>query len=414
VGPSSLADPGFGNRSLNGILVAGPDGGTIQNNLISSVGQFGIFLTNDADNWTIHRNEFRENGYEGSGRDGIDIGNLSGGTTITENYFLGNFGGGVDSWRGDGGNIIRNNTFDGNGPGGAETFAVRLFGTGSTVEYNLINNSTGAGVLVAADDQWSGGTNDPSTGNLISKNSFDGNGGPSIDLVMDVPGAGFANTNQGDGATANDGLTDPASANIAVDYPVVTGANKAGSTTTVDGTAATGVTSVEVYKATAAPGFGEGTQYLGTAAVAGGLWSLAFVDGTVTLNIGEYVSVIGIDASNNTSEFGQNFVVSGGNANPVLVNNGPLNINEGTTTILDNTLLQVTDADNTPDQIVYTLTAHPGRGALRLSGDHIDIGETFTQDDIDNNRVVYEHRRVSTSISRRSTTRRSTRYRYRR
>ena len=40
VGPSSLADPGFGSRSLNGILVAGPDGGTIQNNFISSVGQF--------------------------------------------------------------------------------------------------------------------------------------------------------------------------------------------------------------------------------------------------------------------------------------------------------------------------------------------------------------------------------------
>ena len=148
---------------------------------------------------------------------------------------------------------------------------------------------------------------------------------------------------------------------------------------------------MEVYKASAAPGFGEGTQYLGTAAVVGGLWTLDFSDAVVTLNVGEYVSVIGIDASNNTSEFGQNFVVTGGNANPVLANNGPLNVNEGTTTILDNTLLQVTDADNTPDQIVYTLTVHSSRGALRLSGDHIDIGETFTQDDIDNNRVVYEH-----------------------
>ena len=60
-------------------------------------------------------------------------------------------------------------------------------------------------------------------------------------------------------------------------------------------------------------------------------------------------------------------------------------------TIIDNTQLLVTDVDNTPAEIVYTLTVEGGRGELRLNGSKLDPGDTFTQDDINNNRVVYDH-----------------------
>ncbi|MGH6691639.1 MAG: right-handed parallel beta-helix repeat-containing protein, partial [Gammaproteobacteria bacterium] len=310
LGPSSLLDPGVNNRSLNGILVAGPDGGTIRNNLIGSVGQFGIFLTDNADGWTIQGNDIGQNGRENSGRDGIDIGNLSGGAIISRNYFSQNQGGGVDSYRSDGGNLIENNTFVGNGQGGTEPTGIRLYGTGSTVQLNWIElsgtfSAPGAGVLVARND---GTTNTPATGNLVSRNSFNANWSNAIDLNT---GAGSNIT--GDGINLNDGVTNASTGNIGVDFPLITSANLSGGTTTISGTAATGVTSVEVYRAFAGAGdsnggndYGEGLQYLGTAAVVAGNWSLI----ATGLVAGERVSAIGIDGSNNTSEFGRNLTVT--------------------------------------------------------------------------------------------------------
>ncbi len=105
---------------------------------------------------------------------------------------------------------------------------------------------------------------------------------------------------------------------------MIISASKSGANTTIKGTAWNGadpVTSVEVYKSIAgsgdgtAPGFGEGLQYLGTATVSGGTWSI-----TVTgLNVGDLVSAIGITAAKNTSEFGANYAVTLNTA-PVAVN----------------------------------------------------------------------------------------------
>ena len=71
----------------------------------------------------------------------MDTGNLSGGATISGNYFYRNWGGGFDSYRGAGGNLVENNTFLENGRGQTEPSAIRLFGTGSTVRFNLIQSN---------------------------------------------------------------------------------------------------------------------------------------------------------------------------------------------------------------------------------------------------------------------------------
>ena len=314
VGPASLADPGAGNRSVSGIVVAGPDGGTIQNNVIAWGGRFGAFLTSDSDGWTLEGNHFERNAFENTAQDALDIGNESGGTSVVRNVFFQNYGSGVDGWQGAGGNTIENNLFDANGQGGTEPSAMRLFGTGNVVRYNEIVNSVGDGVLVVADVEWAS-VNWPSNGNLISRNSFSNNGGIAIDLVQEVAGAGWANNNTGDGITRNveSPGTNAANGNIGLDSPTISTASLVGTTLTVSGSGAPAGGTVEIYRAAGAANdteagnvYGEGEQYLGIAIADGaGNWSATFgVAGL--LAAGQFVSAIAIDGSNNTSEFGAN------------------------------------------------------------------------------------------------------------
>ena len=79
-------------------------------------------------------------------------------------------------------------------------------------------------------------------------------------------------------------------------------------------------------------------QYLGTAAVVAGAWTLNFTDGSVVLNVGDAVSAIGITAANNTSEFGNNVVV-------VLPNTAPVNSVPGAQTVNEDTSLAFTGAN---------------------------------------------------------------------
>jgi len=66
-----------------------------------------------------------------------------------------------------------------------------------------------------------------------------------------------------------------------------------------------------------------------------------------------------------------------------------LTLSEGKTKVITNEFLQVTDADTSADQIVYTLTGLPEAGALLLNGVTLDLNATFTQADIDNNLLTY-------------------------
>ncbi|MCP4340448.1 MAG: DUF4347 domain-containing protein [Desulfobulbaceae bacterium] len=54
-------------------------------------------------------------------------------------------------------------------------------------------------------------------------------------------------------------------------------------------------------------------------------------------------------------------------------------------------MLATTDADNTADQLVYTLNASPSNGTLYLSGSALADTDSFTQDDIDTGKLSYDH-----------------------
>jgi VCBS repeat-containing protein len=76
---------------------------------------------------------------------------------------------------------------------------------------------------------------------------------------------------------------------------------------------------------------------------------------------------------------------------PTLAANTGLTVNEGLGATITSAELAVTDADNGPAQIVFTITAAPANGTVLLSGVPVGVGGTFTQDDIDNGRVTYVH-----------------------
>lgn len=143
--------------------------------------------------------------------------------------------------------------------------------------------------------------------NLITSNSIYDNVGLGIDL-------------QNDGVTLNDAGDPDNKANQEMNFPVITGAAFVSPTTTIDGTTELTTMSVEVFEADPDPtGYGEGRTLLGTAVLDGlGNWQLL----TNALAVGDLVTTTATDSGNNTSEFSQNFAVSGAgqvwdcNANP--------------------------------------------------------------------------------------------------
>jgi hypothetical protein len=71
---------------------------------------------------------------------------------------------------------------------------------------------------------------------------------------------------------------------------------------------------------------------------------------------------------------------------PVFVNDNPLSIPVGATETISSSLLRVDDPDNTHTQLAYTVVTAPSDGTLLKNG---VATSSFTQDDIDNNRIAY-------------------------
>ena len=76
---------------------------------------------------------------------------------------------------------------------------------------------------------------------------------------------------------------------------------------------------------------------------------------------------------------------------PVMVNNAGSTVAEGGTDTLIGAELLFTDTEQPATSVAYTVTTSPANGQLELTTDP-GVGITsFTQDDIDNNRLVYVH-----------------------
>jgi VCBS repeat-containing protein len=100
------------------------------------------------------------------------------------------------------------------------------------------------------------------------------------------------------------------------------------------------------------------------------------------------------DGVNTLSPANFNITVNRTNFAPVLATNAGLTVSEGTTAAITNTLLQITDLDNAPPQLVYTLQSIPTHGTLNRFGTPLTVGQTFSQADINslpNSRITYVH-----------------------
>ncbi len=87
-----------------------------------------------------------------------------------------------------------------------------------------------------------------------------------------------------------------------------------------------------------------------------------------------------------------NFVVTPVNDEQVVALNTGATVSEGSTgTVISTTMLQTTDADNSPSQLIYTVTSPTANGTLRLNGAVLSVNDTFTQSDIDAGLVTYDH-----------------------
>ncbi|NJO74750.1 MAG: tandem-95 repeat protein [Leptolyngbyaceae cyanobacterium RM1_406_9] len=91
---------------------------------------------------------------------------------------------------------------------------------------------------------------------------------------------------------------------------------------------------------------------------------------------------------------------AGGTQNPTVVGNTPpitdlnvgiANLDEGGSTTITSALLRTTDTDNAPSEIVYRITSLPTSGVIQLNGVSLGLYGSFTQADINNNLVTFNH-----------------------
>jgi len=79
------------------------------------------------------------------------------------------------------------------------------------------------------------------------------------------------------------------------------------------------------------------------------------------------------------------------NDKPQITTNIPPSIIQGGDTIIDNTFLQGTDPDDIDADITYTITSAISNGTLNINGVSAGIGDTFTQQDVNNGLLEFFH-----------------------
>ena len=76
---------------------------------------------------------------------------------------------------------------------------------------------------------------------------------------------------------------------------------------------------------------------------------------------------------------------------PVLVNNNVLELPPGARDAIQSPQMLTTDPDNTLDELTYTLIKAPEHGLLQLNLVTLQVGDQWTQSDIQNNNLTYLH-----------------------
>lgn len=91
------------------------------------------------------------------------------------------------------------------------------------------------------------------------------------------------------------------------------------------------------------------------------------------------------------SAWGLEFCASMSIPAPTLAKNNILILNQLETKNVDSNLLQVTDDNAGPENLVYTLSNRPLYGELLLNNQILTVGSSYTQTDINNGGIQYRH-----------------------
>ena len=130
-----------------------------------------------------------------------------------------------------------------------------------------------------------------------------------------------------------------------------------------------------------------------------GLFSLAGINGTTgqlsmgyaaDMNGAAQISIRATDPAGLSVDTLFTVTVTPVNDAPVMQANNGMVATGAVPGIITSSDLNVTDVDNLNSEIMYTLTVLPGNGALMMNGVAMAVNDTFTQADLDNNRVVYQ------------------------
>ena len=68
-----------------------------------------------------------------------------------------------------------------------------------------------------------------------------------------------------------------------------------------------------------------------------------------------------------------------------------IGVAQGGIVTIDSSQLRTTDNDDGPSALIYTITSLPESGEIRVDDDSLDLGSTFTQEEVNNGRLVYDH-----------------------
>jgi beta propeller repeat protein len=74
---------------------------------------------------------------------------------------------------------------------------------------------------------------------------------------------------------------------------------------------------------------------------------------------------------------------------PTLSTNTGITVGRGASTNIDSNALSASSSGQDAGQTIFTLTSLPGQGTLLLDGRALEANSTFTQDDINNNRLSF-------------------------
>ncbi len=305
-GAASFTDPAVA-AVADGIRVVGGDGGEIRNSLIGFHGGSGVGFATGSNGWTLTGNELRGNAKNVTTLAGVKL-TSSSGATLRGNLFYGNKGAGLDMPGSTGGHTIENNSATRNGIGQAVTPGLRIVGSASVVDRNVLYENFGAGAMVAS----SAALNRLTRNSIYDNGTIVGDGGGPVSGQIGIDllrAADNANTGTAPFFTLNDPGDPDAGGNGLLNFPTLTFAGVGGGSTTVSGSYAGGASTTFTLEFFGSPagdpsGFGEGRTYLGSGPVTTDLSGNGTFSVTLpAVAVGSVVTATATSPGGDTSEF---------------------------------------------------------------------------------------------------------------